>query len=209
MPNEEQANAERFELVEEYAQGLLDILLSNEVLEYIPVVKTLAATVRAVGTVRDAILVQKMGAFIAALPEVPVTQRVDMVQRLEADPAYNRKVGLHLIELLDRVDSHRKPTMIGHAFAAYALGRIDLTALQRLIAAIERLPSHEIDTVRRVATAISSNRQELGNIDSESTYAMINAGLAHVESGFGGGGLEVTPTCANFIELNLDGKSAN
>jgi hypothetical protein len=123
-----------------------------------------------------------------------------MVSRLEADPAYNRKVGLHVIELLDRLDSHRKPIMVGRAFAAYALEQIDLTRLQRLFACIERLPSQDIDTVRRVAEALGGDRQALQNIDSESTSAMINAGLAHV----GVSGIVVTETGHTFLRLNLD-----
>lgn len=208
MSNEELEDAERGTLIQEYAQGLLDILVREETLEHIPIVKTLVAAIKAVGSVRDAILVQKIKVFIEALAEVPVAQRVAMVGRLEADPGYNRKVGLHLIELLDRIDSHRKPTMISHVFAAYALERIDLTALQRLLAAIDKLPSHEIDTVRRVGNAVTNNRQELRNVDPESTYAIINAGLANISTGFGGGGLEITRTCSLFLELNLDEKSA-
>jgi len=47
------------------------------------------------------------------------------------------------------------------------------------------------------------------DIDPESIYAMINAGLAHIHSGFGGGGLEVTPTGSALLELDLDRKSAS
>jgi hypothetical protein len=209
MANEEQVNAERLDLVQEYAQGLVEVLVSNEVLEHIPVVKTITATVKAMGTVRDAILLQKIKAFIAALPKVPAAQRIDMVRRLETDPGYNRNVGLHLVELLDRIDGHRKPTMIGRVFAAYALGNINVAALHRLIAGIERLPSHEIDAVRRVGNAVTTEPQDLGSVDPESIYAMINAGLAYIESGWGGGGLKVTPTCSLFLELNLDRKSTN
>lgn len=38
---EGQTNAERSDLVQEYAQGLLDVLMSHEVLEHIPVVKAI------------------------------------------------------------------------------------------------------------------------------------------------------------------------
>jgi hypothetical protein len=167
-PNEENLNAERSDLVQEYTQGLVDVLVSNELIEHIPVVKTITAAIKAVGSVRDAILVQKIGSFITAISDVPVTQRVDMLRKLESDPRYNRKVGLHLVELLDRIDSDRKPTMVGHAFAAYMLECIDLTMLQRLIAGIERLPSHDIDAMRKVGNAITNDRETLKNVDPES-----------------------------------------
>lgn len=75
--------------------------------------------------------------FLMTFPDVPSETRVELVRRLEAEPEYNRKAGEHMIELLDRIDGHRKATMIGHAFAAYGLERIDLITLQRLNAAIE------------------------------------------------------------------------
>jgi hypothetical protein len=208
VPNEDQANAE-LEVIEECGQGVVDILLSNKALEHVPVVKMLVVAIKAVTSIKDVILLQKIVGFLTALPDVPITHRIEMVRKLESDPGYNRKVGQHLIELLERVDSYRKPAMIGRVFAAYAMGRIDLMSLQRLNTAIERLPTHEIDTVRRIADAVASNRAALGTIDSESTYAVINAGLAYIEGGFGGGGLETTKTCANFLELQLDFKRAD
>ena len=35
-----------------------------------------------------------------------------MAQSLEADPKYRRKVGEHILELLERVDSKRKPAVV-------------------------------------------------------------------------------------------------
>jgi hypothetical protein len=131
-----------------------------------------------------------------------------MVQRLEADPTYKRRVGVHLIELLDRVDSYRKPLMIGYVFEACLSGRIDVIQLHRLNAAIERLPSHDIDVVREVVRVLEDNRLDLAQINEESKQAMINAGLAYIESGFGGGGFKVTATCSLFVQLDLDVKSA-
>jgi hypothetical protein len=141
--------------------------------------------------------------ILTAFPDIPVEQRVDMVHRLESDAGYRRKVGLHLIELLDRIDSHRKPGMIGEVFAEFARGLIDLTALHRLIAGIERLPSHEIDAVRKMESAVAEPGG-MANVDSETTYAMINASFVYIESGWGGGAAKITPTCSLFLRLNLD-----
>jgi hypothetical protein len=209
MSKEEQADAERADLVQDYGENLIHLMTTDETLRHIPVVKTLVAVVKGVITIRDTILCRKIEAFLQALSDVPRGQRVEMVERLEADPKYNRRVGLHLVELLDRLDSHRKPAMVGIAFGAYAQGRIDLITLQRLTAAIEQLPAHEFDVVRKVATTLTTGREGLAEIDSESKYAMINAGLAHVESGFGGGGFIVTKTCTVFLQLELDTKTVS
>jgi hypothetical protein len=210
MSDERQANAERLDLVQDYAQGLPDILISDQVLEHIPVVKTLSAAVKAVASVRDAILVQKIAAFLESLSEIPPAERAKMVRRLEADPSYSRKVGLHLIELLDGLDSHRKPGMVGLCFTAFAQERIDRMQLQRLIAAIERLPTAEIDSVRKFLNS-KNNPPERDRLHPESVQALVNAGLARSTSGPMGGKVTyiATATCGIFVNLNLDVRSAS
>ena len=113
VTNEAKDDAALPDLVQDYAQALMDVVVSDELLKHIPVIKTLTAAVAAVKSVRDEILLQKLAQFVASLAEVPADQRRAMIGKLEADPAYQRKVGTHLVELLDRVDSHRKPIMIG------------------------------------------------------------------------------------------------
>jgi hypothetical protein len=58
-------------------------------------------------------------------------------------------VGEHVIELLDRIDSYRKPAMMGEIFNSLARGDVQLLMFHRLITVVERLPSFEIDQVRR------------------------------------------------------------
>jgi hypothetical protein len=72
---------------------------------------------------------------LVGLADLSKWQRDDMVSRIEADPEYGRRVGSHVIELLDHVDSHRKPMMLATVFAAYAIGEIDVHVLNRLNAA--------------------------------------------------------------------------
>ena len=204
---ENQADAERVDLVEEWGHSLVEVLASDEVLKHVPVVKTFVAAFKTYGTVRDAILLKKIQSVLDSLSGLAPAERAKMVRRLEADPAYKRKVGMHLIELLDRVDSYRKPLMIGYVFEACLSGRIEVMQLHRLNAAIERLPSHDIDVVREVVRVLADNRLDLAQINDESKQAMINAGLAFIESGYGGGGFKVTATCSLFVQLDLDVKS--
>lgn len=213
MSEEKQAASERFDLVQDYVQGFLDVLVHSDALEHVPVVKTLTAAVKAIGSVRDAILVKKMARFLEALSDVSPEERAEMVHRLEADPSYNRKVGLHLIELLDRVDSHRKPAMLGFCFLAFVQRRIDAVQLQRLVSAVERLPTLEIDFPRVFVNA-HGNLAEKSSLHQESIQALANAGLAHPSNAQGGvsyvhGVTYVeTPTCGLFVALNLDVRSA-
>lgn len=150
---------------------------------------------------------RKLSTFLLALAEVPAGERRSMVRVLESDPAYGRRVGEHLIELLDRLESHGKPAMVGAVFAAYASGRFNVTMLHRLINAIERLPTNETDNVRRFANSVGTGPKRV-QVDDESMQALTNAGLTTVASAFGGLNFSANQTCSLFLELNLDVKSA-
>jgi hypothetical protein len=110
----------------------VDGLVSSEIASHIPGVKHLIAFARTLSAVRDRLLMVKLARFFKALSNVPLAERIVLSQSLEADSKYGRKVGEHILELLDPIDSERKPTMCGHVCAACARGEIDLTLLLRL-----------------------------------------------------------------------------
>lgn len=206
LTNDERIDAVLSDLVQDYGQWAVDAIFSEDILAHIPVIRTAVAAAAAIQSVRDQILFRKLTACLTSLSEVPPEQRRNMVARLQSDPAYGRRVGEHLIELLDRMDSHRKPAMAGKVFAAYAQGKIELTLLQRLVDAIDRLPTHEIDTVRRFVNS-SNSQPDRDKIAAESIQALTNAGLTRTTTGPLGGRISHNPnmTCSMFVELNLDG----
>ena len=210
MGNEKRTDDKIVDLVQEYAQRALDVLTSDDVLKLIPGVKTFVVGAAAVRTVRDEMLLTKLETFMTAFSDVPAEQRQAMIDRLASDATYRRKLGEHIIEVLDRLESHRKPKIAGEIFAAFARGEIDLTLLQRLLNAIERLPAVEIDTVRRFVDT-QSDSTERARIDRESIQALIGAGLVAtgISSPIGGGSVfyYANTTCQKFVELNLDVKS--
>jgi len=199
------------DLVQEYAQRAIDAISSEDVLKIIPVVKTVAGGAAAIQSVRDEILNRKLESFLEPLAEVPADLRRDMIGRLESDTNYRRKVGEHLIEVLDRLDSHRKPRITGEIFAAFARKQIERVMLERLINAVDRLPAIEFDSVRTFVNT-NTNQPERDKIDPESIQAMVNAGLVSsgVASPIGAGRTtyRANVTCQKFVELNLDVKSA-
>jgi hypothetical protein len=197
------------DLLQEWAQALIEVMASGTLLEHIPGARTVRSIVKGVLSVRDAVLLRKIDMFLGPLREASPDERAEMIDRLERDPNYNRRVGTHLVELLDRVDSHRKPVMLGYCFQAFMQRKIDILQLQRLTSAVERLPTLEIDAVRKFAE--SANNQPLrSQLHPESIQALVNAGLAHWAQAAPIGGsvkYDANQTCALFLDLNLDVRS--
>lgn len=188
-------------LAAEYAEIGIDAVLSEGVLKDIPFVNSLIAIANISISITDRILVNKLIKFLSAIQDVPTGERQKMVARLEADPAFGRKVGEHILELLIRVEGKQKPKMLAQAFAAYAKEKIDSRTLLRLNHAIEYLPSSELSNIRPFYNRPPETPFEF---DAYTGQALTTAGLAEIDAGFGGVSYAKTELCKIFLELNLD-----
>lgn len=179
----------------------IDAAIEDGLLKDIPVVGTIVSLTKVGFTVRDRLFVRKLVKFLSGLDSVSVDDRRNMVEKLEADPDYGRNAGEHLIEILEKIDTYRKPFMTARAFSAYVSGRIDAKTLHRLNYAIERIPFYEIDMVRKVHTMSKQEKIEA----SEATFhALENAGLMHAATTWGGFVYQPSELCQIFVDLDLD-----
>lgn len=192
----------------EYAQAALEALHAEDILGHIPIVRTALAAAKAVGSLRDHLLLKKIGIFLYAISSIPSADRRAMVQKLGEDPAFDESLGEHLIELLDRLDGRRKPAMVGAVFAAYAFAQIDAKTLRRLNSAIQHLPICEVDSLR---TLDAFNKHRAGNSsdrhsgpDRISMQSLSTAGLAEPEFLQGGTWYHLNEVGRVFLELELD-----
>ena len=209
--DEKQTEAENqlYDVSDEYAKMAVEALASDEVLSHIPVIKTVRGVAKVVISVRDTILLRKLQNYLYGFSRVSAEERREMIARLRSEPDYGDRIGERIIELLDRVESDRKPSMIAAAFAAFANKEIDLKTLRRLNGAIERLPTNEIPTARQIGDKpyflnLSSPDQQQGNIDSESLQALANAGMILAVPVFDGISFFPNETAKTFVRLNLD-----
>lgn len=192
-------------MVTEYAQLAVEALTSDDVLKQIPVVKSAVAGGELLRSVKDHFLLNKLTQFLTSFSEVSDWQRKDMVSRIEADPKYGRRVGLHVIEALDRMDSHRKPQMLAAVFAVYAKEEINVEMLNRLVATIEALPPFAIDFIRTFSNAKPGT--EVACLDRGLLHLASNASLATLEPRADGLAFLPNATCNAFVMLQLDVKS--
>lgn len=206
MSDEREVAGQVVDLLEDYADEALGAMLGEKVLDHFPYVKTVAAGANVLRSAQDWLLRRKVRQFLAPVDRLSKAQRTEMVGRLREDERFRLHAGVQLIEILDRMKSHRKPRAVGEALVALGERKIDLRTLLRLLAAIERLPVHEIGTVRRFVEA-QSNPPARQAIERESIQALLLAGLVEITIGSPRGGPFIyghTPAAAAFVELNLD-----
>ena len=128
----------------EYLELGIDTLLEAGVLKDIPFVNSVVGIFNAVGSVKDQLLVTKLIRFLGQLSDISIEDRVRMVERLNEDDKFSGEVGSAIIEILDRMESEKKPELAAKCFAAYSRMDISFEDLRRILLAIERNPSFDI-----------------------------------------------------------------
>lgn len=192
------------DLAAEYAELGLDALFESGIVRDIPIVSTIVAGARLGATLRDRLLMKKILDFLGPMGAIPKQKRVEMITKLESDPNYGRNVGEHLIELIDRIEAHRKPRMLARVLRAYGAGEIDALMLHRLFHAVEHLPAFAIPEVRRFAESFPPDRGADATTNTIAQLYLGMAGLAVPQSSFDALTYDPTPVATAFLRLDLD-----
>lgn len=184
----------------EYLELGVDAVLDSEVLKDVPLVNTVVGIFNVAGTFRDHNLAAKLIRFLNQLSDVKQQDRVEMVKRLNEDGKFSGRIGSALIEILDRMESEKKPELAARCFAAYAKKEISFEELRRILLALERVPSFDIEQLAAFSKAMPV---DLAQMDEAMLLAYVNAGLGVNNGGFDGGLIVPTKLCQLFIKIGL------
>lgn len=187
-------------LGKEYLEFGIDAALDSGALKDIPLVGTVVGLCNSFGTVKDHIFATKLIKFLNQLSEVPLHERMIMVDKLNEDDKFAGKAGTALIEILDRMESELKPELAAKCFAAYANETITYSQLRHMLHAIERVPVFEINGLAKFSVATIGTNQQF---DQSTLLAYVNAGLGMNNGGLGGGAILPTDLCRLFVNSGV------
>lgn len=126
------------QITPDLAELALDHILDNGIIRDIPVVRSFYAVYKTTVALRDRALIKKIIRFLFSLNKVSSEERSKFKEKIEKDDKFKKKVGEHLLLILDRLDDMDKPYLVAHAFGAFEKGLIDYEAFQRLALAIDK-----------------------------------------------------------------------
>jgi hypothetical protein len=184
----------------EYLELGLDAALESGLFKDIPLVSTVVGLFGTIGSVRDQLLATKLLRFFDQLSEIPQEERIEMVDKLNEDDKFSGKAGAAVLEVIDRMESQKKPELAAKCFAAYARAEISFEELRRLLFALERIPSFDIEKLAAFSTVAIEDSLKM---DESLLLAFVNAGLGKNNGGFGGGAIVPTNLCQTFVRLGL------
>lgn len=187
----------------EVSELVFDSALQEGVLRDLPVLGAIMGFAKAGFAVRDAIFMRKTWRFLYALRDVPMNEREEFARKLDSDQAFGQRAATALIALIDRLDDELKVPLVVRAFLAHTRGQIDERELRRLLFAIETMLLSDLPLLKTMGygNMDMSFRCELPAVQS-----FVAAGLYHVKSGFGVGGVWPTETMALMAKYVLKDK---
>ncbi len=185
------------ELGKEYVELGLDALLESKALESIPFVNTLVGVYKTAGHIRDQIFTDKLVHFLNPLSEMTESERIEMTDRLNDDDKFAGKAGASLIEIIDRMESEKKPELVASFLKAFAREDIDFNTLRRLLYALERVPAFDIEQLAEFC--LRGGFSSRSN-DDPLLVGYVNAGLAINNGATDGGYIVPTKLCKTFVQ---------
>jgi len=187
-------------LLKQYSELGVDACLDSGILKDIPFVNSLFAVVNMVGTVRDYRLAKKIIRFLAQLADIPNDERNAMLEQLSEDDKFAGRLGSTLIEMLDRMESDKKPELAAKCFVVFAKGEITYSELRRILWALERVPSFDIDKLADFSRTTFDDLKRM-DMDEYVLNAFVNSGFGVNNGGFDGGVIVPTKLCKVYLKV--------
>jgi len=122
-------------LAAEYVEAALDAFVDNALIDVIPIVGTIRGVVQGASSIRDALLAKKLVTMLSAIGEASEGDVAKWRERINTDGG--RETGERVLEVVDRITSAHKATLIGKVFREYLDGRCDRSSFLRTVEMID------------------------------------------------------------------------
>lgn len=106
------------------SDNALDRLLNNKAISNIPIISSLVAMIETSNNISSYLFARKIIAFLSETNKVGEKQRIKMLRSIEEGKEFKKKVGLSLIEILEKSDSVEKANYLGKWFSAFLKEKI-------------------------------------------------------------------------------------
>jgi len=167
------------ELPAEILEFSIDQVLDEGLLKDIPVVGWIAKGVSIGHSISDRILYHKILRFLIALEKIGEGDRETFRTKVRDDSDFRRKVGEHLIVLLDKIDAFDKASLFALCFDHFLTSDIDHEYFADLSHVIERTPLSDL----KALCVSDSQRIQFRSSGVAAACGILEFGIAEPEPG--------------------------
>jgi len=106
------------------AESSIDLLLNNDLIKQIPIVKILLGVAQTSISIQDKLLLKKIISFLNNIDDVSIQERNSEIDKIDNSKKYRLKVGEKLLYLIDSCDDHEVAERIAKLFSAFLKHKI-------------------------------------------------------------------------------------
>lgn len=161
-------------LSKDMGEVVLDTFLDNDILKSIPVFNVLHSAVKIGSKIKDGIFAKKVYRFLFELKDVSQEERERFIEKVEADPKYQTKVGEKVVQLLDKADDYAKASMMGRLMRAAIKNELEYDVFLRLAFVLNQIFAPDVYLLRDL-----EQKRGLKQVDVES---LIGTGLINTKA---------------------------
>ncbi len=148
----------------ELAEVTLDSLMNNGILKDLPIISSLVGITKFGLRTRELLLLRKILKFLTQLDSTTIEERQRFIANVETKETYNKKVGLALILILDKLEDLEKPEIIGKILAANIKGAIDYQTFLRLSYIVQKLFIPDLAYLRKIKNGIEVSYEKMDEL---------------------------------------------
>jgi hypothetical protein len=136
------------------AEVTIDSIMNDGLLKDLPIVSSIVGLTKLGIKTRDFLLLKKILKFLTQLDSTTNDERQKFIRDVETNETYNKKVGLALILILDKLEDLEKPEILGKLLTASIKGIIDYQTFLRLSYLIQKLFIPDLEYLRKIRKGI-------------------------------------------------------
>jgi len=156
--------------------------IDNEIVKSIPVVNTLFGIRKTYKSVKDILFTQKLVSFLSELSKIDLTQRQEIIERIDSDPKHNQKVGNKLLHIIDNSQDYITSQYIGKLFAGFLREELNYQEFCKASLILNRIDYYDLQEFLEIPDEVygqnGTENLELEEIDN----FFIIAGLCSAET---------------------------
>lgn len=173
-------------LLSDIIEATIDGVIENDFIKSIPIIGSIRNLIKTGQSISDYLLAKKISTFLSALNELSEEKQFRVIKKIDEDDDYKERLGLQLIEIINRCDNHEKPRLIAKLFRAYLTGEIEVEDFYKYSQIINNAHYADLIKLSQMPTGITevyevNSLMALGLIELKSK----NLGNSEVLGGIG------------------------
>ncbi len=195
---------ELLDIAAELGEIGIDTALDEGVLREIPILGTTIGLARASKSVRDNLLLKKIGKFFTPIAKASEKAGKDLLAKLDQDESFKKKLSELIAVYLDKYDAEIKAEYLGILLASCLNGELDHEDFLRMASMIERAYWGDLNRLTEYAAAGSEGiTQSLSAVQMDGfilTSPLLLGDIGDDENRFNAN-FEITPLGRKLLDI--------